>query len=59
MMPSMHKRIDKATATVVDEAIRLRAAAGIGPAAHYLYTRCVPVWFARRVLVLPSGHRRG
>jgi hypothetical protein len=33
----MYKRIDIATATVIDEAIRLSAAAGVGPAALVLY----------------------
>ncbi|MBD8531591.1 hypothetical protein [Massilia sp. CFBP 13647] len=55
----MDKRTDKATATVIDEALRLRAAAGVGPAATYLYTRCVPVWIAHRVLVRPPRRRRG
>ncbi|MBD8673613.1 hypothetical protein [Massilia sp. CFBP 13721] len=59
MMLPMDKRTDKATATVIDEALRLRAAAGVGPAATYLYTRCVPVWIAHRVLVRPPRRRRG
>lgn len=56
----MENRIDKSTATVIDEALRLRDAAGVGPAAEYLYMRCVPVWIAHRVLVrAPDRRRRG
>jgi hypothetical protein len=58
IMPVMHKRIDIATATVINEAIRLSAAAGVGPAAQYLYSRCVPVWIAHRVLIRPAARRR-
>jgi len=53
----MRERTDKTTAAVIDAAIHLSATAGVRHAAHFLFTRCVPVWVAHRVLIRPSRRR--
>lgn len=53
----MHKRTDTATAAVIDQAIVMATAGGAGPAAAFLYSRCVPIWIAHRVLVRPARRR--
>ena len=55
----MHTRIDTATSTLVDRAIRLLCERGTYGAARYLYFCGVPISVAQRVLVLrPAGRRR-
>lgn len=54
----MHKRTDGATAAVIDEAIDIAATVGVGRAASFLFSRCVPIWVAHRVLVRPNLRRR-
>jgi hypothetical protein len=53
------ERVDKETATIVEEAIALLGTRGLREASEFIYARKVPLHVAKRVLLHPAERRKG